>query len=392
MKKFLRDSLSLPSIAFLGLPWLSMAPGGMIAAQENDAAIKSEERAAFSNSLFDGSGVDVPWVLTRGPQAAPAAAAGAGPVGASAAAPPERSGLSLDRLSASDPTGYSPQVLILQSRLNADRPPGTPELRITGRLDYQTLAFPALILRADLDSLSQELGRLPPAGGPGKAKGTPWTTALQKARTAIDSFARAALSARDPSRIRPSLLRELSLRQKEAERWASIAWLEGDLSRLGVESRFLTPDLRATIKSLPEPAASRDDYLRAGETRRRLLASLEHDDKTDARLLESAGWLAHYRSVRQAIADNQRQELILDRSVRLYAAVPYALSELAAPQPAPKRLLEKLTVRFFPDSRRAKEIETRLRRLRQIEGAFLQIAAEKSAPRSVAGRPRPPGS
>ncbi len=392
MGRFLPGNLSRPSVAFLGLPWLSVALAGMLAAQENDAAIKSEERAAFSNSLFDGSGIDVPWVLTRGPQAAAAPGAAAGTPSIPAAAPSERPGLSLDRLSASDPTGYSPQVLVLQSRLNAARPPGTPELRITGRLDYQTLAFPALILRADLSSLSQELARLPPAGGTGQAKEAPGATALQKARKALDSFARAALSARDPSRIRPSLLRELSLQQKETERWASIAWLEGDLSRLHVESRFLTPDLRATIKSLPEPPPARDAYLRAGETRRSLLKSLEQDDQTDARLLESARWRAHYKSVRQAIAVNQRQELVLDRSVRLYEAVPYALSELAAPQPAPKRLLERLTVRFFPGSRRAEEIETRLRRLRQVEGAFLRIAAEKSAPPSAPGQPRPLGS
>ena len=54
-----------------------------------------------------------------------------------------------DRLSAANPTGYSPQVQQLQSELNAAGAPGAPRLIETGKLDYPTLRHPYHALAYD---------------------------------------------------------------------------------------------------------------------------------------------------------------------------------------------------------------------------------------------------
>ncbi len=380
----LESEAAAAAVAAVAVAAAFAAAAAVAPALAQDAgAIKSEEQAVFSNQLFDGRGLDVPWILTRERPTGSAQAAGAGP--AATTGTPEQPEPSLDRLSASDLSGYSPQVLMLQSRLNAVRPPGVPPIELTGRLDYQTLAFPGAILGDDLQILSDRLKRIEALAkneavpdSPGDGQGPSWDAALRKAREALQAFNRLALQARAPGRIDRRLLLDLSRRQKEAERWSSIAWIEGDKLRLRVESRFMTPDLLATLESLPEPEAAKQGYLRAGKARQRLIKSIESDDARELGELTSASWRSRFQEARRTLGSCQRRELVLDRSLRLYAAIPYALAEIENARTAPRRWLDGIALRWFPHSRRAEDAGTRRQRRRELEAAFLLIAREAS--------------
>ena len=203
-----------------------------------------EEQRELMKRLFEGQGGEQSRTLKQ-PEGGPQGQGAGQPGGPGAVA----GSSAYDRLTELNPSGYSPEVLALQSALNAQRPAGSPKLIETGRLDYATLAQPSFALRADLAkqdlslsarrawALARALGRerefsneqysdkgvqmmLERAAGSAKlpVRLERRRAALQKAKDAIGDFEREAARMQNPASINRAALRTLSIKQKEASR------------------------------------------------------------------------------------------------------------------------------------------------------------------------------
>ncbi|HVE14146.1 MAG TPA: hypothetical protein VNI01_12175, partial [Elusimicrobiota bacterium] len=224
-----------------------------------------------------------------------------------------------DHLSASNPTGFSPEIMALQSQLNASRPPGSPKLIPTGKLDLATLRFPVFGLRHALEVL-QETMRAQRAYLQAKALGLPvegkgraqWDTPdgqlaldqkaafkdplpsfarrkdlLAKAADAVDRFDQIAAQAKNPKWISAKGLGELSAARQEATRWITAASLEEKLYRLESCRGFLTPALLDAIARAPVSEDSRRLYLARGKAMERAMDAASEELKGRVAALSS---------------------------------------------------------------------------------------------------------
>lgn len=293
-----------------------------------------------------------------------------------------------NRLSALNLNGYSPQLLALQSSLNAHRPPGAPALVETGKLDEATLSFPTFAMNFDVVNLEARLasdlsGTAPGAKMESGLDATAARTArlqrrkerVAKARAAAAAFESAASRAKNPAAVTRELLLELSRRQQEAARWITAAALEEELSRSDAVPGFLTPELLAAIAVAPAPPPAREAYKRRGfelqadlDLRR---AGVHHAQD----VLESAAWTSRLAEVDRLVAENRTALRGLLRFVDEYSSVPFQLVSSGPTRPRWRILLENLAMRWTPRTDFAREATQRRSRYAGALESFMAIAA-----------------
>ncbi|MFA6315902.1 MAG: hypothetical protein WC943_00655 [Elusimicrobiota bacterium] len=370
---------------------------GATRAAKTDELLKDEEKGELVKTLFEGDGSMTGKVLGFGDSkdsAPPAASVMAG------------SGF-FDNLSAVNMGGYSPQLLAIQSSLNAARVPGAPRLVETGRLDYETLHYPSYQMRFDFQNLSARLRRdrtlalarllgrersLSPedlrdpklaltleqeAGArlPPDARSAKRAKLLDRIRGLLADFSAAAAVSRDPSKITRGLLQSLGSRQKEAGRWITIASLEEELALIAAEEGFLSQGLLAAIDACPVPEDAKAAYKRRGQDYAQRLAALKANDEAAIAGLEAPGWEAGVAKVQALLSKNAGLRKNLSRDIRDYTVVPSRLAATLRVVPRWRSILEGLVLRFFPSSGYALGLRKEEREAGRLRDVFLKIAA-----------------
>lgn len=309
-----------------------------------------------------------------------------------------------DRLNAGNLRGYSPQLLALQSSLNARRPPGAPALVETGKLDYPTLSYPAYGMNYDVGNLEErlrrervfDLARLAGATLSARDRQDPGleTRLAQKvsasrlpprlktraelaakARAAMQAFLAAAEKAKDPNGITRGLLVELGGLQKETARWIAAAALEEELSRVDELEGFLTPELLAAVDAVPAPQASRDAYKRRGQTLKDRVATVKSNAQKALDVLRSDAWASKLGEVDALVAQNRALKATLARDVEDFGRVPYRVSESAVRQPRWRDALDDLAVKWAPGLSYSRAVALRRGRLARLLNVFSLIAS-----------------
>jgi hypothetical protein len=313
-----------------------------------------------------------------------------------------------DRLNAGNLRGYSPQLMSLQSALSAHRPPGAPALVETGKLDYQTLAYPAYGMHYDIDNLQTRLNReniiqlaklagrtltaedwkdptleiklsaqVPPDKLPARLKRR--ASLLGKARAAQAAFVDAAEKAKNPNAITRALLVDLGGKQKETARWIADAALEEELSRVDELEGFLTPELLAAVDAAPAPAEERAAYKARGAALQAKVAKLKGNAVKAQGLLEADAWAGSLGEVDKLVAENHDLKRTLPSDVRDYARVPYAVAESMLVQPRWRVWLDDLAVKWASSLSYSRGVALRRGRLARCMNVFGLIASGDAA-------------
>jgi len=292
-----------------------------------------------------------------------------------------------DRLSDGNLRGYSPQLLSLQSSLNARRPPGAPTLIETGKLDYATLSYPGHAMRYDLKNLELRLSRERLSLLARMARRTLAASAalpprlarraalLEKARAAAAAFDAAAVKSKDPAAITKALLIELGRGQKEASRWIAVAALEEELSRLETEEDFLTPELLSAIDAVPAPAPTREAYRKRGAAFKAKYAAAKSNAQKAQSLLESEGWASALAEVDRLVAANRSLRRNLLRDTDVFSRVPRRIAESRVSQARWREVIDGLALKWAPGTAFARAVALRRNRLSRYLGIFSQVAA-----------------
>lgn len=361
--------------------------------------LADEEKREILRTIFEGEGGQNKNIITRRDAGKPPEAGGEP---TAALAGPNY----FDRLSQANLRGYSPQLLALQSALNLRRPPGAPKLIESGKLDYETLVYPAYGLRFDIANLEARLRyqrnyglakllglersyapeRLldPAVEAELKAKAAGLklnplfekrAQALEKAHAALREFNLAALAAQDPAKISKTLLASLGARQREAARWITAASLEEELQRLESEEGFLTPELAAMIEACPFSAQTRQAYLKRGESFRENIRRIKENAQEALLLLEGDSWQAGVGQVEKSLAQNAALKRDLSRNVRDFTAVPYRLLQAQAPRPRWRRWLDDLLMRWLPGHAYSRRLKSQSEQRARLADVFIKIAA-----------------
>ncbi|MBI5243979.1 MAG: hypothetical protein HY922_09935 [Elusimicrobia bacterium] len=310
-----------------------------------------------------------------------------------------------DRLSAGNPTGYSPQVQQLQSELNLTLAPGAPKLIETGRLDYPTLHHPYYALAYDAERLdaaysahlawaqarslglagrySAEQYRDPAVQRKldkrSKGKAPPSFArrreALDAAAKSVKEFDVEAERTKDPKAITAKALKALSAKRRDAARWIVAAALEEDLSRLEQFRGFLTPLLVETIRRAAPDPESAELYLKRG-------AELEKKvDEAAARMrkaVESLRKDSFAETLAEADSElrrSKRASRILASDIALYTEAPGRLE--AAGKGGSSGLwarLEDWLLRLFPNASASRRIAAARRARAESLEEFLRMA------------------
>jgi len=361
-----------------------------------DGEMTGEEKREILTTMFEGQGDMSNQIITEAKDDQRSGSA-AGAAGLAAGY--------YDRLSRLNLRGYSPQLMAIQSSLNQRRVPGAPKLLETGKLDYETLSYPAYGMRYDLRNLegrlrlqeNYELARL--AGLEGKyrpeqlldpqveallkqkaaaAKMSPHFAtrrlALERATAALREFETAAQRARDPNGINRSLLAALGSKQKEAARWITVASLEEELQRIESESGFLSPELKELIAGCPVATASRDAYQRRGEGFEKALLKMKSNAQDSIRRLEADDWPTAVAAVEAALAENAVLRKDLSRDIRDFVNTPYRLRSLYTPQPRWRELLESSVEAYLPGTRWGRRLRAQSRQRETLKDVFAKIA------------------
>ena len=360
-----------------------------------DAEMTEEEKREILKSMFEGQGNMSSQIITQGQDGKRPGAAGAAAF----------SGGYYDRLSRLNLRGYSPQVMAIQSALNQRRAPGAPKLRETGKLDYETLSYPAYGMRYDLRNLEARLryqhnlelarraglaGRYRPeqllspeveARLKRKAAGAKLDPgfsrragALERAAAALRGFEAAALPARDPANLTRRLLLNLGAKQHEAARWITVASLEEDIQRLDSEEGFLSPELLALIDACPLPEATRAAYKRRGEGYHQTLLKMKAKAAESVRKLEADDWKGAVGEVAAALAENATLRRDLSRNIRDFVDTPYRLRALYGHQPRWRDLLEGAVERYLPSTKWGRQLRERRAQRETLQDVFGKIA------------------
>lgn len=366
-----------------------------------DGEMSEEEKREILKTMFEGQGGMSDQIVNQaaGAKAAGGAAGGPGTAGLGAGY--------YDRLSGLNLKGYSPQLMAMQSSLNQRRAPGAPKLLETGKLDYETLSYPAHGMRYDLRNLETRLrfqknaelarlaglaGRYTPeqlldpaveaelakSTGAEGAKLDPRFArrllALERAAAALRGFESEALRARQPDGITRALMISLGARQKEAARWITAAALEEELQRLEQESGFFSAELKATVAACPIPEATRSAYLRRGEGYEKALLKMKANAEGALRRLESDSWESEVAAIEASLAENALLRKDLGRNIRDYANTPYRLRSLYEPQPRWKELLSGAVERWLPGSSWGRRLRGQARQRELFKDVFNKIA------------------
>jgi len=342
----------------------------MLMGQQGERLAEEEQREILKR-MFEGRGLETDTVLTKPEdQGKNGSDSGAHDPGSSAVF--AAAGI-YDRLSALNPTGYSPAVVTYQSALNARRVPGAPKLIENGRLDYPTLAYPSYSLRFDLDRLRSELSReesKAPPDGLAKRKAL-----LESAARSIEEFQREATKARDKTRITPTLLRALGRHQREAARWLTAASLQGEMDRTKPSEDFLTEELRLEILRAPVPEPVRQAYLFQAERLRSRAKRLRELDAMAMSDLEGSDYLARWDDAAKRLAQGAPLRRRLSDDINAYVSTPYALNAAYRPKPRWRVWLEKFVLWVAPNSALGRRIQADRQRIASLGKTFLKIAS-----------------
>jgi hypothetical protein len=364
-----------------------------------DGEMSAEERREILKGMFEGQGNMSNQIVTEAKDdQRPGGATGPHGVAGLAAG-------YYDRLSRLNLRGYSPQLMALQSALNQRSVPGAPKLLETGKLDYETLSYPAYGMRYDLRNLETrlrlqedyDLARL--AGLEGKyrpeqlldpqveallkqktagAKVSPHFAtrrlAVERAAAALRDFEAAAQNARDPKGITRGLLATLGAKQKEAARWIRVASLEEELQRIEGKTGFLSPELKEFIAGCPVPEASRGAYWRRGEGFEKALLKMKANSEDSVRRLEADDWQTTVAAVETALNENAVLGQDLDRNIHDFVTTPYRLRSLYAPQPRWRGLLEDAVESYLPATRWGRRLREQSRQRETLKDVFSKIA------------------
>lgn len=364
--------------------------------------MSEEEKREILKTMFEGQGGQTGQVITQKDDGKSSDGASGGGVSAAGL-----SGQSyFDRLGQGNLRGYSPQLMAMQSDLNARRPPGAPKLIESGKLDYATLSYPGHGMRFDIGNLEarlryQQAYALAQALGleksytqaqladpailaqlKAKAAGKALSPrferraqALEKAARALKDFDGAALAAQDPAQISKALLGALGARQKEAARWITVASLEEELQRLESEEGFLSAELLALIDQCPFPAATLTAYKKRGEEYKSQLARMKANAIRAVALLESDAWVSSIEEVDKSMSLNSGLRKDLFRNIRDLVNTPYRLGAVSGIQPRWRVFLEDLLMRYVPSHAYAKQLKARQTQKALLSDVFSKIAS-----------------
>lgn len=350
-----------------------------------DADLSDEDRRKLMKDLFEGRGAQNAAGTADRPEGRPGGGAGA----------VADDGI-YDRLSAANPTGYSPQVQALQSELNRSAPPGAPRLIETGKLDHATLVFPAHPVRYDVSRLeaaaareaaarrASALGERPSAealSDPGvqrdleaRAKSplppalSRRLEALSRARAALDALVAAAEPAKRPGAITPALLKTLAAKRRDAARWVQLAALEEVLGVLEGLTSVRDAALKERLALAPADEEDRRRFWDGGgrleEQARQALESGRRARELLADRDDAASWAKAESLISAARAAAKR----LPADAAAYRTAPERLRATAWTPPRWRVLLEDAALRWAPASSFAKSAAER-RKLRDAARA-----------------------
>jgi hypothetical protein len=360
--------------------------------------MSADEQREILRTLFEGQGSQSNKVISGKDQEN-------GKIPDKAAAAPATSFNGIyDRLGAGNLRGYSPQLMSLQSALNARRPPGAPPLIETGKLDYATLSYPAYGMKFDVGNLDARLRQdriLALARLAGKTlSARDWkdpdleaklaasvpadklsprlkhaAELAAKARAALEAFAAAAEKSKNPNAVSRALLVELGQKQKETARWITAAAIEEELSRLEPLENFLTAELLAAIDAVPVPQPSRDAYKRRGEALKAKVAQVKANAEKALALLESDGWAAALGQVDGLVSDNRDLKANLGRDVDDFSRTPFKIADARVVQPRWRDMLDDFAVKWAPSLSYSRSVAVRRGRLARLLSVFGLISS-----------------
>ena len=373
---------------------------GLMKKQGEDMA-DEEKREVFKN-MFEGQGGQSGKILTQ--QLEDKKGGGPGAVGAAGTA-----GLGssyFDRLSQSNIRGYSPQLQATTVTVPARELPGSPKLIETGKLDYETLSYPAYGMNFDVANLDKQLryelnfalakalgvsGQYKPADllDPAveqklkaQAAGKPLPPgferrlkALEAAKAALAEFSQAALAAKDPNQISRPLLMTLGAKQKEAARWITAASLEEEAQRLEPELNFLTPELIQSIHECQADDDARSGYMRRGEEFQRAVKRLRDADEAAIAALQADDWLSRIDAVQASLAQAGPLRKDLMRNIEDFRATAYRFDQTADMRPGWRRTLDGYAERLLPGSGYAQGLRRGRRAHDLLKDVFVKIAS-----------------
>lgn len=362
-----------------------------------DQEMSGEEQQEIIKSLFEGKGGMSGRIVTQAEDGkGPASGVSSGLAGAGY----------FDRLSQGNLRGYSPQLMSIQSALNARRPPGAPKLIESGKLDYATLSYPGHGMRYDLGNLERRLRQQknfalakalglerkytaaqlldPQVGAELEAKGAGRglppgfarrLSALSRAAEALKGFDQAALAAQDPNKIDKRLLALLGGKQKEAARWLTIASLEEEVQRLESDLEFMSPMLLEAIAACPVGQGTKDAYKRRGESYKSTLALLIGDLKEALALLYGDSWSAQSARAETLMGRGASKRKDIGRYISDYVNTPYRLASLQQPKARWRELLDGLILRYLPNTSQGQALSKQARQKGLLVDVFEKIAA-----------------
>ena len=354
-----------------------------------DEGMSDDDRRKLMKDLFEGRGqVNSSAQAGGGSAGGSSGSAGAGGSAVSAAGV-------YDRLSALNPTGYSPQVQALQSELNRTAPPGAPRLIETGKLDHATLVFPAHPVRYDLERLESALAReeaahrpsAPPTGSTAQADPVAGAreaakaalarrrAALARARSALDGLTLAAEPAKSPGKITPALLKTLSAKRADAARWIQIAALEETLGLLESLTSLRDAALKESLARAPAEDAAKTRFWDGGGLLEGQAAEALAKGRRARELLagkdDAASWTEAESLIRTARAAARR----LPEEAAAYRSAPERLRATAYAPARWRVWAEDAALRWAPATAFAKAAASRRKHQQDARADFTRFLA-----------------
>ncbi len=359
----------------------------------SDKTMTNEERVEILNNLFEGRGSGSKAIIRRMQK------------GSSSQSPATTLIQNFyNRLSASNLSGYSPDIAALQSQMARENIPGAPPLVVTGYLDYKTLSYPAYEMKYDLSNLklrlnveetlalAKELGikissqeakdpaTLSSLLDKAQKKGIPiprdfqiQTETLLRAKKALQDFEAFAQKGQAKKKITLSFIRRLGNLQNEASRWINAAFLEGEISRILKEEKSLSPRLKEAIASCPVSVQERGEYLARGQSFfDRLNALNASDSKALADLVNH--WPQKSSEASRLMQKSAQTRPHLFTDTEDFISVPYRLASLYQPEPRWKSWARKVAREFFSWTAYGQALKSLDEERQSLKNVFLSIA------------------
>ena len=360
----------------------------------SDKTMTNEERVEILNNLFEGRGSGSKAIIRRMQQQSSSSQSPATTL----------TGNFYNRLSASNLSGYSPNVAALQSQMARENIPGAPPLIVTGYLDAKTLSYPAYAMKFDLSNLKSRLNQeeslaLAKELGisiSGRQAEDPATLSsllekaqrkgisvpkdfqiqaetLSRAQKAIEAFEKFAQQGQNPKKITLGFIAQIGNLQREASRWINAAFLEEEISRILKEEKSLSPQLKEAIAACPVSAQEKGEYLQRGQNFFDKLNALNLSDfKALTDLVNH--WPQKSKEADRFIQKSAQMRPHLFTDIEDFVAVPYRLASLSQPEPRWKSWANKIARDFFSWTSYGKHLKALDSQKQTLKNIFLSIA------------------